>query len=71
MRVLLDSRTFLWWMTSPDDVPQRALDVLRGSRPRVLLSAVTGWEIAIKRTMGRIETPGTTSALEVSSRCSS
>lgn len=62
MRILLDTCTFLWWMTSPDDVPQRALDVLRDPEHEVLLSVVSGWEIAIKRTLGRIEIPGTTAA---------
>lgn len=62
MRILLDTCTFLWWMTSPDDVPQRTLALLRDPENEVVLSAVTGWEIAIKRTLRRIEIPGTTSA---------
>jgi PIN domain nuclease of toxin-antitoxin system len=62
MRILLDTCTFLWWMTSPSEVPRAALDVLRAPENDVLLSVVTGWEIAIKRKLGRLELPGRTSA---------
>lgn len=60
MRVLLDTCTFLWWMTSPKEVPSRALGVLRAAENEVFLSVATGWEIAIKRKLGRLDLPAGT-----------
>jgi len=61
VRVLLDTATFLWWMTTPAEIPKRALEVLRDPDHEILLSVVTGWEIAIKRKLGRLVLPGRTS----------
>ena len=47
-------------MTSPSEIPKRALEVLRDPEHEVFLSVVTGWEIAIKRKVGRLELPGRT-----------
>ncbi len=57
MKILLDTCAFLWWMTSPERVPRRLLDRLRDPSNDVLLSAATGWEISVKRTLGRLELP--------------
>jgi PIN domain nuclease of toxin-antitoxin system len=64
VKVLLDTCTFLWWLTSPTEVPSRTLEVLRATQNDVFLSAATGWEIAIKRKLGRLSLPfGTTEFL--------
>lgn len=47
-------------MTSPSEIPKRALEVLRDPEHEVFMSVVTGWEIAIKRKVGRLELPGRT-----------
>ena len=54
MKILLDTCAFLWWMTDPERVPPRLLSRLRDPANRVLLSAATGWEIAVKHALGRL-----------------
>jgi len=57
MRVLLDTHVFLWWITDDRRVSARARDVLSSARNVLFFSAASGWEIAIKAGLGRIELP--------------
>jgi PIN domain nuclease of toxin-antitoxin system len=57
MRVLLDTHTLLWWIAGDDCLSSRALDVMGDAGNTLLLSAASGWEIAIKVGLGRIELP--------------
>lgn len=54
MRLLLDTHVLIWW-DEGESLSKRAADAIRRA-DQVYVSAVTGWEIAIKASLGRIET---------------
>jgi PIN domain nuclease of toxin-antitoxin system len=57
MRALLDTHAFLWWILDPARLSPRARDVISDGANELLLSAASGWEIAIKAQLGKIELP--------------
>jgi len=57
MRVLLDTHAFLWWITDHPKLSSRAREVIGDGSNELLLSAATGWEIAIKAKLKRIRLP--------------
>ena len=57
MRLLLDTHALLWAMAEPDQLTERARDMIRDGRNEVLVSAASVWEIAIKRALGRLTAP--------------
>jgi PIN domain nuclease of toxin-antitoxin system len=57
MRVLLDTHVFLWWITDDRRVSAGASEVIADGRNDLLFSVASGWEIAIKASLGRIELP--------------
>ncbi len=57
MRVLLDTHTLLWWIAEDARLSHKACDVMADGRNVLLVSAASGWEIAIKVGLGRIELP--------------
>ncbi len=57
MRLLLDTHTFLWWITDSDQLSSQARDLIRDGNNTLYLSAASGWEIAIKARLGRLELP--------------
>lgn len=56
--LLLDTHVLLWIATRDDRLGPRARDAIREGATTVYVSAVTAWEIAIKRGLGRLEAPG-------------
>jgi len=54
VRLLLDTHVFIWWDQGAR-LRKQATNAIR-SAEQVYVSAVTGWEIAIKASLGRIET---------------
>jgi PIN domain nuclease of toxin-antitoxin system len=57
MRILLDTHTFLWWITDDPRLSAQARKVIRDKRNELLFSAASGWEIAIKARLGRLQLP--------------
>ncbi len=57
MRLLLDTCTFLWLATDDPQLSKTARDCCRDPRNEVYLSALSGWEIAIKYRLGRLRLP--------------
>lgn len=57
MKYLLDTHTFLWWITDDDRLSSRALDVIRDGQNDLFFSAASAWEIAIKSGLDRIRLP--------------
>lgn len=55
MRYLLDTHTFLWWITDSHLLSDRAREVIRDGGNTLLLSAASGWEMAIKAGLGRLK----------------
>ena len=58
MRFLLDTLTFLWWITDVDLLSEHVRDVIQDGDNTLYLSAASGWEIAIKARLGRLQLPG-------------
>ncbi len=57
MRLLLDTRILLWWLSDDPLLPAAARDAIASPESEVLVSAATVWEIAIKKAVGRLEAP--------------
>ena len=55
MKVLLDTCTFLWAVSSPDRLSVTARALIVEPDNTVYLSAVSAWEIAVKYGLGQIE----------------
>ena len=56
MKLLLDTHVALWWLAG-EPVSEEAERQLADPTNRVLLSAVVVWEVAIKRSLGKLEAP--------------
>ena len=58
MRLLLDTHALLWWLADDARLGTRARDAVARPTNLVFVSAVTAWEIAVKRALGRLVAPG-------------
>lgn len=54
---LLDTHVLIWWLTEPDRLPEQARDHISNPETPVLVSAAVAWEMAIKKSIGRLEMP--------------
>lgn len=54
MRLLLDTHTFIWWMTNDRALPASAREIIGREDNDVFLSAATAWEMAIKHKIGKL-----------------
>ena len=64
MRLLLDSHVALWWLEGADDLGPECIALIE-SADDVRFSAVTPWELGIKRALGKLDHPdGLVAALE-------
>lgn len=63
MTLLLDTATFLWWVTDSPRLSGPARSALTDPDNEVWLSAVSAWEIALKHTLGRLQLPEEPEAL--------
>ena len=57
MNLLLDTVTFLWWVTGDSRVTERAFALVRDPSRHVYLSQVSVWEIAVKHALGKLPLP--------------
>ena len=57
MKFLLDTHTFLWWITGDAQLSERSKEIIGDSDNQIFLSAASGWEIAIKSRIGRLQIP--------------
>ncbi|MGH7176504.1 MAG: type II toxin-antitoxin system VapC family toxin [Tepidisphaeraceae bacterium] len=55
MKILLDTNVFLWWIADQRRLSPHAETILRDPSSELLLSAASGWEIAIKTRLGKIK----------------
>ena len=53
--VLLDTHIVLWWLEGGSAISRKALRVLQDPATRVLVSAASAWEVAIKYKAGKLE----------------
>ena len=57
MRLLLDSHTLLWWMDDPSKLRPEARAAIANPENEVFASAVSIWEIGLKRSKGKLTIP--------------
>jgi PIN domain nuclease of toxin-antitoxin system len=56
MRFLLDTHTLLWCFNDSRSLSPRARKLIEDGRNEILVSAVSGWEIATKVRLGKLPT---------------
>jgi PIN domain nuclease of toxin-antitoxin system len=54
MRLLIDTHTFLWFVTNDSKLSDYALNLIENDANEVLLSTLSLWEIAIKFSIGKL-----------------
>jgi PIN domain nuclease of toxin-antitoxin system len=57
MSLLLDTHILLWWLSDDRALPPLARDAIADPDAVVVVSAATAWEIAIKKSAGRLVAP--------------
>jgi PIN domain nuclease of toxin-antitoxin system len=55
VRILLDTHAFLWLVMDDSKLSDRARSIFLDADSELLISAVTGFEIAIKYALGKLE----------------
>ena len=58
MNLLLDTHTLIWVFDNNPTLSQEARDAIADGQNEVFVSAVTAWEIAIKRGLNKLELRG-------------
>jgi PIN domain nuclease of toxin-antitoxin system len=66
VRLLLDTHVVLWWLTDDDRLSAEVKEAI-DTEAEVFLSAASLWEIAIKRSLGKLNGPP--DLLDVLDRC--
>lgn len=56
-RLLLDTHVFLWWLIDDPRLGSEARELIADPDSQVFISAATGWEIGIKRALGKLDAP--------------
>ncbi len=62
-RLLLDTHTFVWSLSDVPRLTEGARSAIADPRNDVFVSAITGWEIAVKRAKGRMTAPDNLSGM--------
>lgn len=57
MRLLLDTHVLLWWLADAPELEARARAAIADAANLVYVSAVSVWEIEIKRALGKLRVP--------------
>ena len=58
MNLLLDTCVLLWWLDDPNTLlSEQALTAIKEPDNKIIVSVVSAWEIAIKKTLGKLESP--------------
>lgn len=57
MRVLLDTHALLWALADDERLSSSARELIVDETNDVLVSVVSAWEIAVKRSLGKLEAP--------------
>jgi PIN domain nuclease of toxin-antitoxin system len=54
MRLLLDTHTFIWYVTDNSRLSNQVLELINDENNEILLSIASLWEIAIKQNLGKL-----------------
>ncbi len=57
MKLLLDTHAALWWLSDDPRLGTTTTGLLEDASNEVLLSAAVVWEVAIKRSLGKLNAP--------------
>jgi PIN domain nuclease of toxin-antitoxin system len=57
-RFLVDSHALLWWLADDPALPRTARQLIAAPANEPLVSMASLWEIAIKRSLGKLDVPG-------------
>ncbi len=57
MKLLLDTHTLIWWLTNDSTLSQTARNAIANPENLIFVSAASAWEIAIKKTIGKLQPP--------------
>ncbi|HPQ41364.1 MAG TPA: type II toxin-antitoxin system VapC family toxin [bacterium] len=57
MNLLLDTHVLLWWLDDPEQILPETRERIADGTNMVYISAVTAWEIAIKKSIGKLTAP--------------
>jgi len=60
MNYLLDTRTLLWTLFTPERLGKKASDCILDANVSVAVSVVSFWEISLKFALGKLELEGVT-----------
>ncbi|MHB1920867.1 MAG: type II toxin-antitoxin system VapC family toxin [Chitinophagaceae bacterium] len=55
MQFLLDTHTFIWFISGDQMLPQNAIDAIRDTDNKCFISIASIWEIAIKSSLKKLE----------------
>ena len=58
MLLLLDTHSFLWWLSDDPALGPTARAAITDAENLVFVSAATAWEISVKRAKGKLDAPG-------------
>lgn len=56
-RLLLDTHVLLWWLSDDPQLGRRTRRAIGDARNQVYISAASVWEIAIKKSLGKLTAP--------------
>jgi PIN domain nuclease of toxin-antitoxin system len=54
MDILLDTHVLLWWLADDPRLSSKARGLIADRQNMLIVSAATGWEIAIKQRLGKL-----------------
>ena len=57
MQLLLDTHALIWWLANNPTLCDRARDAIANPDNVIFVSAASAWEIAIKKSIGKLQTP--------------
>jgi PIN domain nuclease of toxin-antitoxin system len=57
MKLLLDTHILIWWLSQEQRLSQPEIDLISDSDNFIFVSAATAWEIAVKKMIGKLESP--------------
>jgi PIN domain nuclease of toxin-antitoxin system len=58
VRLLLDTHAFLWWVAASPELSTKARTAIASARNECFVSVASGWEIAIKVSLGKLRVEG-------------
>lgn len=57
MQVLLDTHALIWWLSNDSTLAVTAKKAIANPDNIVFVSAASAWEIAIKKSLGKLQAP--------------